>query len=459
MIPAVDMARVLAANGAIVTLITTPVNAARIKTIIDRVEQSGMPVRYVSLRFPAVEAGLPEGIENVDMLPSRDLAKNLLDAACLLRDPLVLHLRAGTPPPTCIISDNLHYWTSDVAREFGVPRLVFHGYGCFPLLCMHNTRAYKIDEQIHDGNEPFLIPGLPTQVEITRAKMPGYDSMPGAEKHMKAIRETESRSDGVVVNSFDAMEAVYCELYANATKKTVWTIGPLSLYNKDAIDIATRGNEASIDTDRCLMWLDSMKQNSVVYVSFGSMARTTPSQLVEIGLGLEASNCPFIWVIKAGDKMSEVDKWLSEFEERTREKGLVIRGWAPQVMILSHPAVGGFMTHCGWNSTLESVSAGVPMITWPHFGDQFLNEKLIVEVLRIGVPVGVKAPTTWGVDATDALVKKDDVENAVRNLFDEGKEGDEKRKSAKELGEKAREAVGEGGSSYLNVIQLIKHMK
>ncbi|ONK80725.1 uncharacterized protein A4U43_C01F21040 [Asparagus officinalis] len=458
MIPMIDIARLLASHGAIVTLITTPANAARISTTIDKIERAGLPVNFVPLKFPSAEVGLPEGLENIDMLPSRDQLKNFFDAICMLRDPLILHLRAYKPLPTCIISDNIHYWTRDVAKEFNIPRLTFHGMGCFALLCIKNVRDHEIEAKIIDGNETFVVPGLPMRIEIMRAQVPGFFSMPSMDKHREELRATELASDGVVVNSFDDLETIYHDQYQSAIGKKVWNIGPLSLYNGDVVDVTARGNKASIDEERCLMWLDSMKPSSVVYVSFGSLARTIPSQLIEIGLALEASNCPFIWVIKAGERFSEVQEWLSEFEKRTRNRGLIIRGWAPQVMILSHLAVGGFMTHCGWNSTLESISAGVPMITWPHFAEQFLNEKMIVEVLKIGISVGVKIPTIWGMDTDDVSVKKEDVEKAVRSLF-EGDEAEKRRQRAKEFAEKAQKTVEEGGSSYANLTHLVQYIK
>ena len=208
-------------------------------------------------------------------------------------------------------------------------------------------------------------------------------------------------------------------------------------------------------------WLDSKKPRSVIYACLGSLCRLVPAQLIELGLGLEASNQPFIWVIKTGDQryLEELEEWLvkERFEERIKGRGLLIKGWAPQVLILSHPAVGGFITHCGWNSTLESVCSGVPMITWPLFAEQFFNEKLVVEVLRIGIKVGVEIPVRWGdEEKVGVLVKKDGVEKAIAMLMDGEEEGEKRREKARELGEVAKKALEKGGSSQLNMSFLIE---
>ncbi|XP_039143811.1 UDP-glycosyltransferase 73C6-like [Dioscorea cayenensis subsp. rotundata] len=460
MIPMIDMVRLIASRGVHVTFVTTPINAARNNTSINSMHGSGLPIHFLTLPFPGTEAGLPEGCENLDTLPSRALIKNFLDACRLLKDPLINHLKAQShlPPPSLIITDLSHPWTREVSKELSIPRLFFNGFGCFALLCSFNIRQHKIHETITDENELFVIPGMPDRIELTRAQAPGFFYTKELEKYTQEVREAEIDADGVVVNSFDELESPYCEWYQKTTGKKAWMIGPLSLSNKNVADVAARGNKAAIDESLCMSWLDSMKPSSVLYVSFGSMARTKVDQLLELGLALEASEKPFVWVIKAGEKMAEVEKWLSEgFEERTRSRGLIIRGWAPQVTILSHQAVGGFMTHCGWNSTLEGVTAGVPMITWPHFAEQFINEKLIVQVLKIGVSVGVKHPTKWGDDNGDAvLLEKERVEKAVATLMAEGEEAEEMRKRAKVLGEMAGRAMEEGGSSYQNLSNLIQ---
>jgi len=139
--------------------------------------------------------------------------------------------------------------------------------------------------------------------------------------------------------------------------------------------------------------------------------------------------------------------------------GLVIRGWAPQRAILSHPAAGAFVTHCGWNSVLECVAAGLPMATWPHFAEQFMNERLVVDVLRVGVPVGVKDAAPWGVEAAavDVVATREDVASAVAAVMDGGEESAARRARAAEFGRKAREAVAPGGSSDRNVALLMEH--
>ncbi|CAL5419829.1 unnamed protein product [Camellia sinensis] len=208
-----------------------------------------------------------------------------------------------------------------------------------------------------------------------------------------------------------------------------------------------------------MMWLDEQESGSVVYVCLGSLGRLTPPQLIELALGLEGTKRPFVWVIRGGGNEGEIEKWVEEdgFEERTKGRGLLIRGWAPQLLILSHWAVGAFLTHCGWNSTLEGVCAGVPLITWPMFAEQFLNEKLVVQILEIGVSVGVeKVGNILGEDKCKKLVERETVEEVVEKVMDEGIEGEERRKRAKVLGEMAKRVIEEGGSSYLNMKLLIE---
>eukprot|EP01018_Ginkgo_biloba_P007284 Gb_20806 [translate_table: standard] len=237
--------------------------------------------------------------------------------------------------------------------------------------------------------------------------------------------------------------------------KPVWAIGPVSLCNAKGKEMSERGKAASIEEAKCLQWLDSQSPRSVVYVSFGSHPHISDKQIHEIALGLEASQQPFIWVMRDYSLENTHDercKFPEEFEERTlKKRGVIIRGWAPQLLILSHPSVGGFITHCGWNSTLESICAGVPMITWPLFAEQHLNAKMVIEILRIGLPI----PSCESNDYM--LVGWECIKRAVLELLVEEK-GRGARCRAIELGEAAQRALKKGGSSYKRIDALIQQM-
>eukprot|EP00268_Persea_americana_P006396 TRINITY_DN12314_c0_g1_i5.p1 TRINITY_DN12314_c0_g1~~TRINITY_DN12314_c0_g1_i5.p1 ORF type:complete len:520 (+),score=92.47 TRINITY_DN12314_c0_g1_i5:73-1632(+) len=465
MIPMMDMAKLLAQRGAVITFITTPLNATRLRTTVDRtVNSSDLQIRLVELRFPCLEAGLPNGCENIDMIPfAADMKKKFFVAIEMLQQPVEKLLQEHEHPlPSCMISDMSISWTSEIAQKFCIPRLVFHGTSSFSLLCSYNVRHCNAHESVGSESEPFLIPGLPHRIEITKAQLPSSFVTNSDMKHLyDKIRKAESSADGVVLNSFDELEMEYADMYRKATGKRTWSVGPVSLCNKETLDKVNRGNKTSINEDQCLSWLNSRSPKSVIYVCFGSMCPLSTAQLIEIGLGLEALNRSFIWTIKSGKKLAEIDQWLSEeFEERIKDRGLIIRGWAPQILILSHPSTGGFLTHCGWNSTSEAICAGLPMITWPLFAEQFLNEKMIVNILEIGVSVGVKMGIKWGTgqeeDAVEA-VKMEEIRKVIERLMDEGEEGEMRRKRAREFGVKAKRAMEEGGgSSYINMTHLIE---
>uniref|UniRef100_A0A1D1ZEZ7 Glycosyltransferase n=1 Tax=Anthurium amnicola TaxID=1678845 RepID=A0A1D1ZEZ7_9ARAE len=466
MIPMVDMATLFASRGVLTSVITTPANASRFRAAVDHASDAGLPIRLVELPFPCREAGLPDGCENLDTLASKELIPNFFNATAMLRPAVDQYLSTLQPPASCIVSDMGLPWTSKTAGQLGIPRLLFHGTCCFTLLCMLKLRQSGVISDAVSDHEPFTVPGVPHRIEVTKAQLPSNFSMKSSMQGLRdEILESEASAFGVVVNSFQDLEHGYDEMYQEALGKKAWTVGPMFLINRAESGKVERGNKALIsaidENVRCLGWLEEMMPRSVLYVSFGSLARFSTQQLVEIGLGLEASNHPFIWVIRAGDRAAEVESWLSEegFEERTRGRCLIIRGWAPQVLILSHPSVGGFLTHCGWNSTLEGISAGLPMITWPLFADQFLNEKLVLEILQVGVGLGIKSPSVWQEEEKSrAPVKKEEVQKAVERLMDPDEEGEERRNRAKELEEKAKGAMEEGGSSCMSMSLLIEEV-
>ncbi|KAG2610302.1 UDP-glycosyltransferase 73C4-like [Panicum virgatum] len=442
LIPALDTALLLATHGALASIVVTPSDTGRVRPAVDFARKSGLPARLVEL---AAE-GLPDGAGDF-----RVMAR--------LREPLERHLREHAPFPTCVVADFCHPWARELAASLGVPWLCFFSMCAFCLLCQHNVERFGSYGGVADDHELVVVPGLERKVEVSRAQAPGFfRGIPGFEKFADEVEQVLTEADGIVTNSFLEMEPEFVAGYAEARRMKVWTVGPVSLFHQRTATLASRGNTAAIDADECLRWLDGQEPGSVVYVSFGSIAHAEAKQVVELGLALEASGHPFIWAVKnAGE--DDVAGFLRELEARVAGRGLLIRGWAPQVLILSHAAVGGFVTHCGWNSTVEAIAAGLPVVVWPHFADQFLNAKFAVEVLGVGVDVGVKEPVMYRLDRKEIVVGREVVEGAVRSIMDGGDEGEERRRRARALAAKARAAVEEGGSSHGNLVDLVKNFE
>ncbi|KAK7319902.1 hypothetical protein RJT34_04630 [Clitoria ternatea] len=452
MIPMIDMAKLFATKDVKVTIITTPLNVPFISKAIEisKTHQS-KEINIQTINFPT-ESGLPEGCEHVDSISSPELRSIFIKKTTkLLQKPFEELLLQQHP--NCVVADVFFPWATNSTAKFGIPRLIFHGCSFFSLCANEVMRLHEPYNNTSSDSELFVLPDLPGEIKMTRLQVANF-SKNGTEvdKFWEEVRESEATSYGVVVNSFYELEPAYADYYRNVLGRRAWHIGPLSLCNREKEQKAYRGKEASIDEHECLKWLDMKNVNSVVYVCFGSMASFPGSQLGEIAMGLEASKQQFIWVISKGKEDGE--EWLPEgFEKRMEGKGLIIRGWAPQTLILEHEAIGAFVTHCGWNSTLEGVSVGVPMITWPLGAEQFYNEKLVTEVLKIGVPVGVKK---WG-DIEGGGIKWDAIEKAVKMVMIE-ENAEEMRNKAFELARMAKQALEDGASSHLSLNALIQEL-
>ncbi|KAH7834190.1 hypothetical protein Vadar_013609 [Vaccinium darrowii] len=462
MIPMVDMARIFAGRGVKATLILTPLNAILVSKTIERDRDLGLEIIIRLINFPSAEVGLPEDIENHSSITSPEMSKKMYKAKELLQQPVEKLLEEDFPD--CLVADMMFPWASDVATKRGIPRLVFHGTSACALHVNHILNQQKPYKNIESDSEVFVLPDLPNKITMTRRQLPDY-MRDGTENHltklMEKITESVVTSYGVVINSFRELEPAYSELYSKLIGRKVWHVGPVSLCNRDNEDKSCKGSKISLSGHECLTWLDSKKPNSVLYVCFGSLSYFSNVQLLEIAMGLENSGQEFIWVVRKEKKTKEEegwDEWLPEgFEKRLDGKGFIIRGWAPQVLILDHAAIGGFMTHCGWNSMLEGVTAGVPLITWPLFAEQFYNEKLVTDILRIGVGVGSQEWCRWP-DESKIFVKRKDIEKAVVQLM-VGEEAEENRSRARALGEMAKKAVQKGGSSYNYLSALLEELK
>ncbi|KAL5705633.1 hypothetical protein ACHQM5_023912 [Ranunculus cassubicifolius] len=458
-IPMTDIARLFAARGIKSTIISTPLNAHLFADSLHRDKKAGLDIGILTIPFPAVEAGLPEGCESMNMVSTPEMIFCFIKANNLLQEPFEKLLEEHRPD--CIVADMMFTWATDTANKYGIPRLVFTGTSNFSISVFENIRQYAPQDKVESDTEAFVIPGLPDKIEFTKSQLPHRgrtdEENPFTEMRNK-MREAEEKSFGTVVNSFHELEPEYAEYYTKVLGRRAWNVGPVSLCNRSSSSKADRGKKSSISESQCLSWLDSKKPSSVIYVSFGSMSRFGAAQLHEIAMGLEASEIPFIWVVRTPEN-SEKEQVLPEgFEERMQGKGLVIREWAPQVLILDHPSVGGFMTHCGWNSTLEGISAGLPLITWPVFAEQFNNEKLITQVLKTGIPAGIATWNAW-FETKEVSVTNDRIKEVVIQLMGDEEEAKDMRIRAKHFGEMAKKAVEEDGSSYKDLSALIEKLQ
>ena len=444
MTPLCDIATLFASCGHHVTIITTPSNAQ----IILKSIPSHNYLRLHTVPFPSHQVGLPPGVENLASVNNVDNSCKIHHATMLLRSPINNFVEQDSPD--CIVADFMFLWVDDLANRLHIPRLAFNGFSLFAICAMESLKARHFESSV--------IQGLPHCITL--------NAMPpkALTKFMEPLLETELKSYGLIVNNFTELDGEeYIEHYEKTTGHRAWHLGPSSLICRTTQEKADRGQTSVVDVHECLSWLNSKQPNSVLYICFGSLCHFTNKQLYEIASAIEASGHQFIWVVpekkgKEDESNDENEKWMPKgFEDRNI--GMIIRGWAPQVVILGHPAIGAFLTHCGWNSTVEAVSAGVPMITWPVHDEQFYNEKLITQVRGIGVEVGVEEWSFIGFMKKKKIVGRDIIEKAVRRLMDGGIEAVEIRKRAQEYAIKAKRAVQEGGSSHKNLMALIDDLK
>ncbi|AES79640.1 putative soyasapogenol B glucuronide galactosyltransferase [Medicago truncatula] len=461
--PMIDTARLFAMHGVNVTIITTHANASTFQKAIDSDTSLGYSIKTQLIQFPSAQVGLPDGVENMKDGTSTEIIGKIGLGISMLQDPTEALFQ--DLQPDCIVTDMMLPWTVEAAAKLGIPRIHYNSSSYFSNCAEHFIMKYRPNDNLVSDTQKFTIPGLPHTIEMTPLQLPFWiRSQSFATAYFEAIYESQKRSYGTLCNSFHELESDYENICNTTLGIKSWSVGPVSSWaNKDDENKGNRGHIEELGKEAdWLNWLNSKQNESVLYVSFGSLTRLDNAQIVEIAHGLENSGHNFIWVVRKKESDESENNFLQDFEERMKErkKGYIIWNWAPQLLILDHPAIGGIVTHCGWNSTLESLNAGLPMITWPRFGDQFYNEKLLVDVLKIGVSVGAKEnKMRTSTESKDVVVKREEIAKAVEILMGSGQESKEMRMRAKKLGEAAKRTIEEGGDSYNNLIQLIDELK
>lgn len=371
-----------------------------------------------------------------------------------LYSPLLKWFRNHPSPPVAIISDMFLGWTNKLATELNIRRLVFSPSGAKALSIIYYLwREMPKLQNVDDPAEVFTLQKIPNAPKFPLWQIsPIYRSYVEGDPVSEFIKEgflADVGSWGLVVNSFSDLERVYLDhLVEEMGCERVWAVGPLLPPDDDSSGPTERGGSSSVSVDDVLSWLDRCHDRKVVYVCFGSQAVLTNQQMEELALGLDKSQVNFIWSVK-GITKGHVEGIYGTippgFEDRVAGRGFIIRGWASQVSILSHRAVGAFLTHCGWNSVIEGLVSGVVMLAWPMRADQFANAELLVDELKVGIRVCEGAQTVPNSSELAKAVAESVGENRVM------------RERAMELSKAAFEAI-KGGGSAKDLGGLVKHV-
>ncbi|XP_055801187.1 zeatin O-glucosyltransferase-like [Solanum dulcamara] len=385
--------------------------------------------------IPTPEFASPPPVFNASIkFPSHLLP--LWDASMLLHKPIASFLRDISLKSRRVIvvhDPSMSYTVQDVSSLPNAESYIFNCISVFNLYCFK-----------------CLFRGMSIQLEEELLKkLPSLEgTMPDELRNFMALQGPYMASkSGDIHNTSKVIEGDFLELLAQIESKQQWAIGPI---------LPTKFDSISNRNEICLEWLNKQPPRSVLYISFGTSTTFSNREVMELAIGLEQSKQKFIWVLREADRgdifTGEARRFeLPEgFEERVKEVGLVVREWAPQPEILAHSSTGGFMSHCGWNSCIESITMGVPIASWPMHSDQPRNGFLVTEILKIGLTV-----REW--EKREELVSASTIEIVVRKLM-ASEEGDAIRKRAEELGEAIRCSTEKGGSSRIELDSFVAHI-
>ncbi|KAJ8570467.1 hypothetical protein K7X08_037439 [Anisodus acutangulus] len=363
------------------------------------------------------------------------------EASAYLRKPVkkLLQTLSSKNRRVVIINDSL---MGSVVQDFvslpNAEAYTFHSVSAFTLFLFIWEKK----------NRPF-----PIHAEILK-DLPTLEGCfsPEFERFMKIEYDCMKFTSGKIYNTCRVIESPFLDLLSKElinNKKRQWAIGPFN-----PVTFPKEGHNTK--SHKCLLWLDKQEPNSVLYVSFGTTTSFSDEQIKEMAIGLEQSHQKFVWVLRDADKGNVFTKDSRKielpkgFEERVKEKGILVRDWAPQLEILSHRSTGGFLSHCGWNSCIESISMGVPIAAWPMHSDQPRNTVLITKILKIGLVV-----RDW--THRNELVTSNMVKKCVEKLM-ASNEGDEMRNRAKKLSALIKKSVGEDGVKRMEMDSFISHI-
>ncbi|KAK3230878.1 hypothetical protein Dsin_002759 [Dipteronia sinensis] len=334
---------------------------------------------------------------------------------------LVYHSRnPGSPTPLCAVVDFQMGWTKGVFWKFNIPVISLFTFGA--CAAAMEWGAWKCQAADIKSGEIRTIPGLPEEMALTYSDLKrkssgpprgGKGCPPKPGNRPPWVPEIEG-SVALMFNTCDDLDGPFIKYMADQTGMPAWGVGPLfpeqywkssntSSLIRDG-EIREQKRQSNFTEEEVIQWLDSKPRGSVLYVAFGSEVGPAAEEYPRLGNVLEESTRAFIWVVQPGSDGHVPDG----LDNRVGSRGLIVYGWAPQLLILSHKSTGGFLSHCGWNSTMEAIGRGVPFLAWPIRGDQYFNAKLAVSHLKVGYRV---------TDDSSQMINKDDLVEGIERLM------------------------------------------
>ncbi|EXB77511.1 Hydroquinone glucosyltransferase [Morus notabilis] len=448
LIPLVELAKRLVGYHRFTLTIVVPTDGPPAKAMKSVLE--GLPAAIDHVFLPPV---------NFDELPEDSKPETLIAVTIFRSLPALRHALTSLASRVSLVGlvvDIFGTDAFDVARELHISSFVFIASSAMSLSLtlylpeLHETTSCEYWEL----TDPVKIPGC---LPISGKELldPVQDRSNDAYEWTLHNAKRCRLADGIMINSFNELEptAIWSLQEKGAGKLRVYPVGPLV-----NVEPSTK-----VDESNCLTWLDGQAHGSVLFVSFGSGGALSSHEMYELALGLEKSRQRFLWAVRrpndktANATYSRVDNqndspfdFLPDgFLDRTRDRGLVLYSWVPQAQILSHGSIGGFLTHCGWNSTLESVVNGVPLIAWPLYAEQKMNAFMLTE--------DTKAALRPKANEND-IVEREEIARVVKALID-GEEGQKLRNRMKDLKKAALEAVSEDGASTKALAEVVYKWK
>ncbi|KAJ6840826.1 7-deoxyloganetin glucosyltransferase-like [Iris pallida] len=438
------MAKVLYSKGFHITFIHTESNYNRVIDSADRSSLCGL----ANFRFEKIPADIQINhppIHGPLWAPTRSLLNKLNEPT------------SDMPLPTCIVSDSFMSFTLELAAELGVPNIFlcpvsacsFMGFLYYKELMARDIVPLKSESDLTNGYLETVIDWIPGMKNIRLRDLPSYirttDPNDILLNFCKDEAQAALRATAIIMHTFDDLERTVLDALSPILPP-VYPIGPLDLLCSQILDVKIKSIWSSLwkEDSTCMDWLQGVRApGSVIYVNFGSGVHLTSQQLTEFAWGIANSGHNFLWVIRPDMVEGGSVVLPAEFLAETSTRGLVT-SWCLQEEVLRHPSVGGFLTHCGWNSTMEAISAGVPVICWPVFADQPTNSRYLCKEWGKGLEI-------------DGNVERDEVAKQIGELL-EGDEGKEVRKNALKWKESAVRATELGGKSSLHLERLIKEV-